>query len=80
MPLDAAKPLRESLRVAVLASGADFRAATNGVPGGVGPLDVRIERQYTGFGPDAAQAQPYSPACRSLFAYEPRIRLSASKV
>ena len=41
--LDSAKPLREGLRVTVLASGADFRAATNGVPGRVGPFDMGVE-------------------------------------
>src|SRR6185312_16970302 len=36
----AAKPLGEGLRVAVLAAGRDLLAPANGVPGGVGPLDV----------------------------------------
>jgi len=40
MALNPAKPLRKRFRVAVLASGADFRAPTDGIPGGVGPLDV----------------------------------------
>jgi hypothetical protein len=46
MTLDPAKPLRESLGVAVLASGADFRAAADGIPGGVGPFDVRIQGHF----------------------------------
>jgi hypothetical protein len=44
MSLDATKPLRESLGIAVLAPGADLRAAADWVPGGVGPFDVGIER------------------------------------
>ncbi len=30
----------ECFRVAVFASGADFRAATQGVPSGIGPLNL----------------------------------------
>jgi hypothetical protein len=39
MPFDSAKPFCERLRVTVLAAGADFRAATNGVPRRICPLD-----------------------------------------
>jgi hypothetical protein len=42
MPLHAAKPLRECLGVAMLAAGADFRAAADRVPGRVGPFNVGI--------------------------------------
>ena len=42
MPFDPAKPLRESLGIAVLASWADFGAATDGIPRGVGPFDFGI--------------------------------------
>src|SRR6266446_4910613 len=34
-----AKPLREALGIAVIASGADLRAAGDGIPGRVSPLD-----------------------------------------
>jgi len=44
MSLDAAKPLRKRLGIAVLASGADLDAAADGVPGRVGPLDMGVER------------------------------------
>ena len=37
MSLDPAKPLRKRFGIAVLAAGADFDAAPDGVPGGVGP-------------------------------------------
>lgn len=37
----AAKPLCEGLRVTMLAAWADFGTATDGVPRGVCPLDVR---------------------------------------
>lgn len=40
MPLHSAESLRESLRVAVLASGTDLRAAPHRVPGSVRPLDL----------------------------------------
>jgi hypothetical protein len=43
MSLDPAKPFRESLSIAVLASGTDFDAAADGVPGGVRPFDVRVK-------------------------------------
>jgi len=39
MALNPAKPLRKRFRVAVLASGADFRASADGIPCGVSPLD-----------------------------------------
>jgi hypothetical protein len=39
MSFDPAKPLGESLGVAVFASGTDFRAAADWVPGGVSPFD-----------------------------------------
>jgi len=39
---DPTKPLREGLGVAVLAPGADFGAATDGVPGSIGPLDFGV--------------------------------------
>ncbi len=45
MALTPAKPLRKRFRVAVLASGADFRAAANGVPGRVGPFDFGLAGQ-----------------------------------
>ena len=38
-----AKPLCEGLGVAVLAARTDLRAPARGVPGRVGPLDVRIQ-------------------------------------
>src|SRR5437868_5376295 len=44
MPWYAPKALREPLRVAVLASGADFRAPANGVPCCVSPFDFREQR------------------------------------
>ena len=40
MPGHATEALRERLRVAVLAPGADLRATADGVPGRVGPLDL----------------------------------------
>ena len=43
MALDAAKPLRKRLGVAVLAARADFRAAADGVPGGVRPFDLGVQ-------------------------------------
>ncbi len=39
MPGDAAKPLGEPFRIAVLAAGGDLGAATHRVPGRVSPLD-----------------------------------------
>jgi len=44
MPLHPAKPLGKRLGIAVLAAGADFRAAPDGVPGGVGPFDLGVAR------------------------------------
>jgi len=43
MALNPAKPLRKRFRVAVLASGADFRASADGIPCGVSPLDLGVE-------------------------------------
>jgi hypothetical protein len=43
MPFDPTKPLREGFGVAVFAARADFRAAADGVPGRVGPFDVRVK-------------------------------------
>src|SRR5208282_4492336 len=43
MPLDPAKPLRKCLGIAVFASRANLDAAADGIPGRVGPLDMRIE-------------------------------------
>src|ERR1039458_4002608 len=43
MPLDPAKPLSKRLGVAVLATRANLDTATDGVPGCVGPFDMRIE-------------------------------------
>ena len=45
MPLHSPETLGECLRIAVLATGADLRAATNWIPGGVGPFDFRVARQ-----------------------------------
>src|SRR5207237_10818305 len=42
MSLNSAKPLRKRFRVAVLATRADLGAATDRIPGGVGPLDFGI--------------------------------------
>jgi hypothetical protein len=42
MAFHTAKALCERLGVAVLAARADLHAATKGIPGGVGPLDVRV--------------------------------------
>jgi hypothetical protein len=47
MSFDATKPLSESLGIAVFASGANFGAAADWVPGGVGPLDFGVIRQLT---------------------------------
>jgi len=40
MSLNPAKTLGESLRVTMLAPGADLGAAANGVPRGIGPFDL----------------------------------------
>ena len=40
MSFHAAKPLSESLGIAMLAARTDFRAATDGIPGGIGPFDL----------------------------------------
>ena len=42
MPRHTAKPFCKGLRVAVHAPRADLRAAAHGVPGGVGPFDLRL--------------------------------------
>lgn len=42
VPLDAAETLRESFGVAMLTARADLGAATDGIPGGVGPFDVGV--------------------------------------
>ena len=42
MTWHSAKPLRERLGVTMLATRADFRAAGDGVPGGISPFDGRI--------------------------------------
>src|SRR5207253_6837653 len=47
MTLHATEPLSKHLSVAVLASGADFCAATNGIPRCIGPLDMRVQRQVS---------------------------------
>ena len=44
MPFDSTKPLRKRLGIAVLAAGADLDAAADGIPGRVGPFDVRVKR------------------------------------
>ena len=44
MPLNPAKPLSKSFGIAVFAPRADLDAATNGIPGRVGPFDVRVKR------------------------------------
>lgn len=45
MAFYSAKSLGKRFSVAMLASGADFGAAADGVPGCVGPFDVRVEGQ-----------------------------------
>src|SRR5215469_7972988 len=47
MTLYATEPLSKDLSVAVLAAGADFCAATNGVPRCIRPLDMRVQRQVS---------------------------------
>ena len=42
MPRDASKPFGKCLRIAMSATGADFGAAPNGIPRGVGPLDFGL--------------------------------------
>ena len=43
MALHAAEALGKRFSIAMLAAGANLGAATDGVPGGVGPFDVGIE-------------------------------------
>src|ERR1700686_3844124 len=47
MTVDATKPLSKDFSVAVLASGTDFCAATNGIPRCVCPFDMRVQRQVS---------------------------------
>src|SRR5690348_5508813 len=42
MPFHTAEALGEGFGIAVLTSRADLRAAANGIPGSVGPLDLGV--------------------------------------
>jgi len=45
MPLNAPKPLRKRLGIAMLAPRADLDAPADGIPGRVGPFDMRIQER-----------------------------------
>src|SRR5260221_14538194 len=49
MPLDPAKTLRKRFGIAVLAAGANFRAAADWIPGGVGPFDFGVHTHFFSF-------------------------------
>lgn len=64
MSLNPTKALGEGLRVAMLASGADFGAATDGVPGSVGPFDSGVQGHRLSAVPTAAQiSYPAASLC-----------------
>lgn len=47
MPFNTPKPFGKSLRIAVLASGADLGAASDRIPGGISPLNCRVQRHLS---------------------------------
>src|ERR1019366_5738987 len=72
MPLNPAKPLRKRLGIAVLAAGADLDTAANGVPRGVGPFDVRVERHPGTASEGSRASDPFESRSPNLESFDQR--------